>query len=266
MINETENMSEICKSMENITILEQQKIDEINELNFDTKKINEGVILDRSNREHGKICRKSPFTYSESYIDEFGNYIPKQIKSVYREDLKRSEVNRMLDYLRVWRHQENGMSCAAACSSMEIQVKLGKEISEKELCKVGEENGWYNPVLGTYSQEIGKFVDYEGLNSKHYSKELTLADLNELNKNGVGLMVCVDSIILDRPDLEKPCTANHVVEIIGFDDSNPEHPLVIINDPGTMHGRGAAYELEHFERAAGAHTTGGKIKNVATVY
>lgn len=248
MKNEIENILEAYEEMENIEIAEL------------VKDQNENV------QEYKEICRKDTFIYSDAYIDDVGNYIPRQIKGIYRESIESGRDERILDYLKAWKHQENIMSCAAACSSMEIQVKSGKQISEKELCKFGEECGWYDPILGTYSQEIGKFLDYEGLNSKHYSKELTLSDLNELNKNGVGLMVCVDSVILERPDLEKPCTVNHVVEIIGFDDSNPEHPLIIINDPGTMHGRGAAYELEHFERAAGAHTTGGKIKNVTTIY
>ena len=248
MINEIEDISKEYEKMENIEVAELLKDQ------------NENI------QEYKETYQKGTFIYSDAYIDDLGNYVPRQIKGIYRESIESGKNERILDYLEAWKHQENIMSCAAACSSMEIQVKLGKQISEKELCKSGEEGGWYDPILGTYSQEIGKFVDYEGLNSKHYSKELTLSDLNELNKNGVGLMVCVDNVILERPDLKKPCTMNHVVEIIGFDNSNPEHPLVIINDPGTMYGRGAAYEFEHFERAAGANTTGGKIKNVTTVY
>lgn len=226
------------------------------------QEIADGVeILERD----GEISGEGAFNYSEAYVDEGGRYVPRQITGVYREALESGEATEVAAYLKAWSHQESSYSCAAACSSAEIQVRKGDEVPEAALCEIGEAEGWYNPKTGTYIAEIGKFAESQGLTSTRHARELTLADLDGLKKDGAGLIVCVDSEILARPSLVKPFAANHVVEVIGFDNSDPNRPLVLVNNPGDMHGRGAAYEFSHFERAGGATNSGGTLKNVTAI-
>ncbi len=40
--------------------------------------------------------------------------------------------------------------------------------------------------------------------------------------------------------------ADHAVQVIGLDYSDPGNPLVILNDPGTANGGGAMIPLEIF--------------------
>jgi len=43
--------------------------------------------------------------------------------------------------------------------------------------------------------------------------------------------------------------ANHCVEVIGIDRSDPQHPQVIVNDPGHPDGKGMSIPLDQFEDA-----------------
>ena len=40
--------------------------------------------------------------------------------------------------------------------------------------------------------------------------------------------------------------ANHAVEVIGIDYSDPEHPMVILNDSGPQNGCGEMVPLDQF--------------------
>ena len=50
-------------------------------------------------------------------------------------------------------------------------------------------------------------------------------------------------------------TANHAVEVIGIDRTDPSNVKVILNDPGLPGGRGITYDLEEFQTAW--NTSGG---------
>jgi hypothetical protein len=43
--------------------------------------------------------------------------------------------------------------------------------------------------------------------------------------------------------------ANHAVEVIGIDSSDPDNIMVILNDPGSPDGCGSMIPLEEFEDA-----------------
>ena len=44
-------------------------------------------------------------------------------------------------------------------------------------------------------------------------------------------------------------SANHAVEVIGIDYSNPEEPMVILNDSGSPNGCGEMVAMDVFEDA-----------------
>ena len=44
-------------------------------------------------------------------------------------------------------------------------------------------------------------------------------------------------------------SSNHAVEVIGVDHSDPEHPMVILNDSGSPDGKGEMIPLDVFEGA-----------------
>lgn len=216
-------------------------------------------ILERPNE-----IVKGAFEYSEPYTDGM-HYFPRQINGVYEDTLDSRETAEIVEALNVWHMQEANCSCAVVCSEMELNRQTDAQITEAELCKEGEENGWYDPESGTAPDNINKYAEIHGLESEVHYGEFSLADIRTLKENGTGVIVAVDNLLLACPSLPKPCDVNHVVEIVGFDYSDAENPLVIINDPGTSYGRGAAYELNIFAQAAGANYDGDSLNLVTTV-
>lgn len=73
---------------------------------------------------------------------------------------------------------------------------------------------------------------------------------NALNQ-GDRVIVCVYNAALDDDwgDQFPVASANHAVEVLGIDDSNPNDIKVIVNDPGVADGCGKAVSLETFNRA-----------------
>ena len=126
----------------------------------------------------------------------------------------------------------------------------GKDYTEAELRQVAEQFNWYKDQIGTYYTDIGKVAQlFYGMEYEQH-EGLQLDELAELKQQGAELIVAVDHALLARPYLPKIATPDHVVELIGFDESDPEHPKVIINDPGRPDGQGAAYPVEMFKRAS----------------
>lgn len=207
------------------------------------------------------------FEYSEPYIDENGFYVPRQINGVYEDALTSVEVNEIVEALNVWHMQEANCSCAVVCSEMELNRQTNAGITEAELCKEGESQGWYDPESGTAPDNIDKYAKAHGLDTEIHYDNLSMDDIRHLNNSGTGVIVAIDNILLARPELSnvKSCDINHVVEIVGFDYSNPKNPLIIINDPGTPYGQGATYELDIFAQAAGANYRGDSLNLVTTL-
>lgn len=229
----------------------------------ETIEIPESVrVLDRPNE-----AVEGSFEYSEPYINENGFYVPRQVNGVYEDALESGEATEVIEALNVWHQQESNYSCAVVCSEMELNRQLDAGITEAELCDEGEQHGWYDPGSGTAPDNIKEYAAAHNLKTETYYKNFSLDDIRDIKENGTGIIVAVDNMLLARPELAviKPCDVNHVVEIVGFDYSDPENPLVIINDPGTPFGQGAAYELDIFAQAAGGYDSSAPLNIVTTL-
>lgn len=207
------------------------------------------------------------FEYSEPYIDESGFYVPRQINGVYEDALESGEATEVIEALNVWHMQDGDYSCAVVCSEMELNRQLDAGITEAELCREGENQGWYDPESGTAPDDIKEYAAAHNLKTETYYNNFSLNDIHEMKEDGTGVIVAVDNMLLARPELAevKPCDVNHVVEIVGFDYSDSQNPLVIINDPGTPFGQGAAYELDTFAQAAGGYDSNDSLSIVTTL-
>lgn len=193
---------------------------------------------------------QSPYRYSEAYIDEKGKYHPQQITGIYKDALENSGGREMAGELSCWGRQERKTSCNVRVEQMIINEGRETKVSEASLREISGRNNWYGDNRGTYIKDIGKIAEnYYGMERKQY-EGISVDDLKDLKQQGAELIVAVDQALLARPYLSRPTSPNHAIEVIGFDDSDLEHPKVIINDPGRRDGRGAAYPLEVFERAS----------------
>lgn len=153
------------------------------------------------------------------------------------------------DAMDSWHWQETNSSCAVASQEFVLETLTGREFSEAELRELAEENGWYDPDGGTPMDDVGNILEYMGLNVNK-SQGNSISDLEECLANGGEVIVGVDSSELwegENDDFFGPgMGADHAVQVIGIDRSNPDEPMVILNDSGCANGCGAMVPLDDF--------------------
>lgn len=148
-----------------------------------------------------------------------------------------------------WHWQETGTSCAVASQEFVLEQLTGQEFDESDLRELAEENGWYDAEGGTPMDDMGNILEYMGLQVEQ-STGNSVEDIEHCLENGGQIIVGVDSDELwngTNDELFGPgMDADHAVQVTGIDYSNPEEPMIILNDPGTSNGGGAMVPLEAF--------------------
>jgi len=156
------------------------------------------------------------------------------------------------DDIDEWHLQETDCSCAIASQEFVLEQLTGEEYDEAELREIAEENGWYDPNGGTPVNDVGNLLEMEGLTVER-STGGSIEDIEECLNNGGKVIVSVDSDEIwygENDDVYGPgMDADHAVEVIGIDYSNPDEPMVILNDSGIPNGAGAAIPLDNFVEA-----------------
>lgn len=149
-----------------------------------------------------------------------------------------------------WHRQTEQNSCAVCCQEFVAEQLLDREFSEQEMIQYATEQGWYNPETGTTLNDVGKLLETLGLEVERESG-LTLSNLVTELESGHKLICGVNNMILENPafaDLPG-IKANHAVQVIGIDYSNPEDVRVILNDSGTANGMGRNVSADTFVKA-----------------
>lgn len=152
--------------------------------------------------------------------------------------------------MKNWHEQAGDNSCAVCCQEFIAEQLLDREFSEQGMSQYAAERGWYDPETGTTVNDVGKLLEALGLEVERQSG-LTLPDLfNEL-ESGHKLICGVNNMILQNPGFaELPgLNANHAVQVIGIDYSNPEDVRVILNDSGVPNGMGRNVSADTFVKA-----------------
>ena len=156
--------------------------------------------------------------------------------------------------MEYWEYQGDTGRCAIYAQKFAIEELLGRDISIDELVTVAEENGWFNEEAGggTVTLNMDKLLDYYGV-----EHEMTFGNdidsLEEALNNGQKVIVGVDSGQIwygDENDIFSPeTTADHAVEVIGIDHSDPDSPMVVLNDSGSPDGCGEMVPQDVFVNA-----------------
>lgn len=152
--------------------------------------------------------------------------------------------------MKSWHKQREDNSCAVCCQEFVAEQLLNREFSEQGMIQYATERGWYDPETGTTVSDVGKLLEALGLEVERKSG-LTLPDLFEELESGHKLICGVNNMILENPDFaDLPgLNANHAVQVIGIDYSNPEEVRVILNDSGVPNGMGRNVSADTFVRA-----------------
>ena len=164
--------------------------------------------------------------------------------------------------LRDWVYQNTPDNCAVAAETS--LINQFHPLSLDDANYVSMSNGWWEPGSGTDPSEIGNLMDIHGI-PNHTVMDASITDLAQELQAGHGIIVGVNSAelwdqgllaelknwLIEALGLDSSAFthADHAVVVTGMDFSDPEHPMVILNDSGTPDGAGAAYPLDKFKDA-----------------
>lgn len=156
----------------------------------------------------------------------------------------------------VWEFQGPTNRCALFSQKFVIeQLTDETDIDIEEFANIAKENGWFTEENGTGFLNMNKMLDYYGVDNEMVY-DADISDLEEALRNGDKVIVSVDSgqIWYNNPnDIFSPSTSSdHALQVAGIDYSNPDEPMVILNDSGSPMGCGEMVSLETFENAWGA--------------
>lgn len=166
---------------------------------------------------------------------------------VSEETVKEYEIT---DAVEEWHVQDGQFSCAVCCQQFIINEFLDLDVSEQELCEIAEQNGWFDPESGTGFADVDNLLELYGIDSKMYETG-SIEDIIKTLDEGGRVIAGVDGEVLavDGVGNYPWSGADHVVEVIGIDDSNPSDVKVIINDSGVENGCGRVVSLSEFQEA-----------------
>ena len=156
------------------------------------------------------------------------------------------------DVLELWEYQGDTSRCAVYSQKFIIEEFTGVEVDIEDLVSYAAEQGWFSEEGGTSPENLNKLLDAYGIpNEMNFGYEIS--DIENALANGDRVIVAVDSgeyWMGESDDVYTPVDgADHAVEIIGIDRSDPEHPMVIANDSGNPNGKGEMIPLDVFVNA-----------------
>lgn len=160
-----------------------------------------------------------------------------------------------------WHMQTYDDTCAVVSQEFILESLTGQDFSEDELRQEAIDNGWYTPGGGTPVEHVGDLLEAHGVDVER-TDGATLQDIADKLSRGEKVIVGVDADEIWTPGQDYGqdeilgdvgCIpgqgANHAVEVIGIDVSDPNHPMVILNDPGHPDGQGAMIPADEFVNA-----------------
>jgi hypothetical protein len=152
--------------------------------------------------------------------------------------------------------------CAIRAQQFIIEQFTGQKLSEQALEQEAAANGWYAPGHGgTPIADMGKLLQDHGIPVDTFS-HATVTQLADELAQGHKVIVAINAEDLWRFDPalagQVPTTgaqgasgsqsADHAVVVSGIDTTDPNHPKVLISDPGTGEAL-ASYPLDDFLKA-----------------
>jgi hypothetical protein len=163
--------------------------------------------------------------------------------------------------------QNHADTCGIAVQQSIIEDTTGVHLSENQLIQTAQNHDLYHQGMGTPVSHVGDLVSLETNVpvEKHFGG--SLAEIAEKIANGEHVMVSVNAQIANVPDsqsilgslssqildstVQNNQVANHVEEVIGIGIKNndPLHPVVIVNDPSSVDGKGVEIPAEQFTAA-----------------
>lgn len=198
------------------------------------------IMPEKSEKKENPECLEDGVIQEFLGVREGYSDIPEQTNTIIGD----------IEDIENWHPQAESMSCAVSVQEIIAEQLLDKEISETAVIDYAEQIGWYDPVEGTTLNNTGNVLEAMGLEVErdYYG---TLSEVMQALANGEKVICGVDNMILYDPRFaDMPGrVANHAVQLVAIDFSDPENPQVILNDTGVPNGQGIHHDLEVFMAA-----------------
>lgn len=180
--------------------------------------------------------------FEAAYENTYGNFDP---DSTNPDDVVGDPVRSMEE----WEYQGNTQRCALYSQKFVIEELTGQDVDIEEIADLAEKNGWFSEEGGTTYLNMNKVLEHYGIENQ-MSFHNDIDDIRDCLDSGGKVIVALDSGEVwsgETNDLFDPYdNADHAVEVIGIDNSDPDHPMVILNDSGTPDGCGELVPLDTF--------------------
>lgn len=219
------------------------------------------VYFDSNGSGHADIHESYAFDSSS------GELIPTvatdfEVGGTFSEDLMNFDPNDVTDAdaiigdptksMEFWEFQGDTQRCALYSQMFVIEELTGQNIDIEDFVGVAKEQGWFTENGGTTFLNMNKMLDYYGVEND-MSFHNSISDIEDCLNKGGKVIVSIDSAEIwygEENNIFSPVSAaDHAVEVIGVDRSDPENPMVILNDSGTPNGKGEMVPLDVFEGA-----------------
>jgi len=136
-------------------------------------------------------------------------------------------------------HQQYPDTCAVQCQHL-ILNQFGVDVSEDQLVREASERGIYSPGHGTALDDVGKLLELHGI-PVHRDMDANVFNLAIELSEGHKVIVGLDSgelwhthtVLQSISETFGIGQADHAVIVSGIDTTDPDHPRVIVTDPGT---------------------------------
>jgi hypothetical protein len=158
-----------------------------------------------------------------------------------------------------WIYQDTPDNCAVAAETSLINQFITNDLSLDEAGYISSSNGWWQPGMGTNPDEIGNLMDIYNIPNHTViggSIEQLVLEIDQghgvivgVNSSELwdeGILNTIEQFFRDAFGLDNVNPADHAVVVTGVDVSDPNHPMVIINDSGMPGGAAVKYPLERF--------------------
>lgn len=148
-----------------------------------------------------------------------------------------------------WEYQGPTGRCTLYSQKFVIEELTGQDLNIEDMVDIAEEHGWFSEEDGCSMLNMNKMLDYYGV-SNDMSFDNTFEDIRRCLQNGGKVIVSIDSDEIwhgEQDNIFTPMdSANHAVQVIGIDETDPSNPMVILNDSGTINGCGEMVPLDIF--------------------
>lgn len=191
-------------------------------------------------------CYGEDFTLGGTIYTDLTNFDPNNIEDPLLISGNPAES------IKVWEFQGDTNRCALYSEKFVIEELTGLDIDIEEFARTARENGWFTEKGGTTLLNLNNMLDYYNINNE-MSFNNDIDDIELCLNDGGKVIVSIDAEQIwygkDGNIFSPENSANHAVQVIGIDRTDPENPMVILNDSGIPNGRGSMIPLDVFEDA-----------------